>query len=997
MKWVKRILIGFGIIVVLVVAAAIIVPIVFKDDIKAAIDKEIAKSVNADVVFDVNNFSLTLFRNFPNVTAEIKELGVFNRAPFEGVPLFVIQRLDVEVNIKQLLFGDQLRLKGITLVEPQINIQVLADGKANYDIAYPSTDTVQTAEEPSQFSFGIDHWEIVKGSVVYDDKSMPYFLEIKGLNHTGSGDFTQDVFDFKMHTVADTITTSYGDMELMTNKRAEMDITIAISEGMTKYTFKENMAKINDFEMNFDGWFKMNEKDYAMDLTFKSPENSFKSILSLVPGMYTKDFGKIETKGDLVFSGFAKGTYSDKQMPAFNLALQVKDAMFKYPDLPTAINNINMDLLVDNKTGVIENTVVDLKKLHLDFGSNPVDAKMLIANLKDYRMDASLAAKLNLAELNKMFPMKGLEMKGTYSINAKANGVYDSIKKIIPAVDVKMELANGYVKSSEFPLPIDELKVLATVKNTSGKMAETVINVSDFSLLMDGEKFAASLLLQNLDDYNWDLKANGGVDIEKMMKIFPVEGMTLAGKVKANLETKGKMSDVDAKRYDKLPTSGSASLTDFKFNSKDLPYGVTIAQSQMIFDPKKIELKNTVGTIGKSDFTVSGAVNNYIAYAFGQNETIKGNLDFTSALFDLNEFMTDTEETATTTDSASYGVIPVPQNIDFILRSSIKTVKMMDYTMTNAAGDVIVKDGIANLSGVKFNMLGGAFVVNGTYDSRDITHPKYNMGLKIDGMSMQQAASSFSMVKTYAPIAGLVNGNFSTDFQVAGELGKDMMPLMEKVTGAGLIKVAQATLSQSKLVSGVTALTKLDNSDQVTMKDVLMSAAISNGRLSVKPFDVKFGNYATKVAGSSGLDGSLDYTLKMNVPAGKLGSQLQGFASQYTGKTNTSSDIPVTIGVGGNYKDPVTKLLMADQKQQAKDVVASTIEQKKEEAKTAVVEAAKEQTKDALKQLTEGAKPKDVVNNLLKTDTTKKDSTKQAPVQQLQNKLNGLLKKKKNN
>jgi uncharacterized protein involved in outer membrane biogenesis len=998
MKWVKRILIGFGIIIVLVVAAAIIVPIVFKDDIKAAIDKEIAKSVNADVVFDVNNFSLTVFRNFPNVTAEIKELGVFNRAPFEGVHLFVVQRLDVEVNIKELLFGEQLRLKGITLVEPQINIQVLKNGKANYDITYPSTDTVQTTEEPGQFSFGIDHWEIVRGSVVYDDKSLPYFLEIKGLNHTGSGDFTQDVFDLTTHTLADTVTTSYDGMELLTNKRVEMDMVISISEDISKYTFKENTAKVNDFEMNFDGWFKMNEKDYGMDLTFKSPKTSFKSILSLVPGMYSKDFAGLETKGDLLFNGFAKGTYSDTQMPAFNLALQVKDAMFKYPDLPTAVNNINMDLLIDNKTGVIENTVVDLKKLHLDFGSNPVDAKMLISNLKDYRMDASLAAKLNLAELNKMFPMAGLEMKGTYSINAKANGVYDSIKKIIPAVDVNMELANGYVKSAEFPLPLEELKMVATVKNTSGKMAETVINVSDFSLLMDGEKFAATLLLQNLDDYTWDLKADGGVDIEKMTKIFPVEGMTLAGKVKANLETKGKMSDVDAKRYDKLPTSGSATLTDFKFSSKDLPYAVTIAQSEAVFDPKKIELKNTVGTIGRSDFTVSGAVNNYIGYAFGQNETIKGNLDFSSTLFDLNEFMTDTEETSATTDSASYGVIPVPQNIDFILRSSIKTVKMMEYTMTNAAGDVIVKDGIANLSGVKFNMLGGAFVVNGTYDSRDINHPKYNMGLKIDGMSMQQAASSFSMVKTYAPVAGLVNGNFSTDFQVAGELGKDMMPLMDKINGAGLVKIAQATLTQSKLVSGITALTKLENSDQVTLKDVLMSAAISNGRLSVKPFDVKFGNYATKVAGSSGMDGSLDYTLKMNVPAGKLGSQLQGFASQYTGNTNPTSEIPVTIGVGGKYDSPVTKLVMTDQKQAVKDVVASTVEQKKEEAKAVVVETAKEQTQDALKQLTEGAKPKDVVNNLLKGDTTKKDSTKQAPaVEQLQNKLNNLLKKKKNN
>ena len=80
MKLVKRILIGLVIFLVVLVGAAIVLPIVFKDDIKAAIDKAFAKNVNADIVFDVNNFSLSVFSHFPSVTAEIKELGVFNSA-----------------------------------------------------------------------------------------------------------------------------------------------------------------------------------------------------------------------------------------------------------------------------------------------------------------------------------------------------------------------------------------------------------------------------------------------------------------------------------------------------------------------------------------------------------------------------------------------------------------------------------------------------------------------------------------------------------------------------------------------------------------------------------------------------------------------------------------------------------------------------------------------------------------------------------------------------
>ena len=416
-KGLKWLLIIFGAFVVLFLAVAIIVPAVFKDDIKALLEKEVAKSVNADVVFE--DFDLSFFSNFPNITASLDNLGVMNRAPFEGEMLFATEKFEVEVNLADMLFSDAMQVKGISLIRPVINVIVLKDGRANYDIAIPSEDTTAT-EEPSEFSFGIDHWEIVDGDVSYDDQSLNMLLTLGGLNHSGSGDFTQDVFDMKTKTVADSVSTSFEGVEYLTNKKVDIDATLNISEEYSKYTFKDNTAKVNDFAMHVDGWLKLNENDMEMDLAFNTPENSFKSLLSLVPGVYTENFYDIKTEGELAFNGSAKGKYSETQLPAFNLALMVKDAMFHYPNLPTAVSNINLDLLVDNKDGKMENTIIDLKKMHLDFGSNPVDARARITKFYPTNVDAELKGKLNLAELNKMFPMEGLEMKGPFSNNAMA-------------------------------------------------------------------------------------------------------------------------------------------------------------------------------------------------------------------------------------------------------------------------------------------------------------------------------------------------------------------------------------------------------------------------------------------------------------------------------------------------------------------------------------------------------------------------------------------------
>jgi hypothetical protein len=412
----------------------------------------------------------------------------------------------------------------------------------------------------------------------------------------------------------------------------------------------------------------------------------------------------------------------------------------------------------------------------------------------------------------------------------------------------------------------------------------------------------------------------------------------------------------------------------------------------MNFDPRQINLKELNGTIGKSDFSVNGSVLNYIGYVLGKGETIRGVVNFNSKLLDLNEFMTDGEETES--DTSSYGVIPVPNNIDFVLHSSVGRARFMDFNITDASGDIVVKDGIANLRGLKFKMLGGSFAMNGTYDPRDLAHPKYDVDVKVESLSIQQAAQSLTLVRTYAPIAGLVQGNFSTDFKLSGELTQTMMPNLGTVNAEGLIRIAQAALTQSKLIAGVTSLTKLDNTDQVTLRDVLMSATITNGRLSVKPFDVRIGDYKTSVAGSTGLDGSINYTLTMNVPAGKVGSQLQSFINKNTGSNNPTDVVPVTIALGGAYDNPQFRLIADEQKDQVKEAVASAA---KEQAGKAIGEAVKGTEAEELVKGILGGGKKDSTAAGAATDTAS-TATKPDVKEQIQNearkKIQDLLKRK---
>src|SRR6476659_2586344 len=114
----KKILIVIAIIFLLIIAAAILIPILFKDKIVAKAKEEINKSLNAKVNF--SNFSLTLIKSFPNLTFCMDAFCITGINEFEGDTLTSIKSLEVKLNIWDVIGGSQMKIKSISLDQPYI-------------------------------------------------------------------------------------------------------------------------------------------------------------------------------------------------------------------------------------------------------------------------------------------------------------------------------------------------------------------------------------------------------------------------------------------------------------------------------------------------------------------------------------------------------------------------------------------------------------------------------------------------------------------------------------------------------------------------------------------------------------------------------------------------------------------------------------------------------------------------------------------------------------
>src|SRR5437667_2439977 len=122
----KGLLIFLGVIVFLLVALAVL-PYFFKDQIKAKIDSEIAKSVDAQIKFD--DYSLSFFRHFPNLTVSLDKISMVGiKEGFKGDTLFSANSFRAAVDVMSVISGDKIAVKGIYLDKPYILTKFTKDG-----------------------------------------------------------------------------------------------------------------------------------------------------------------------------------------------------------------------------------------------------------------------------------------------------------------------------------------------------------------------------------------------------------------------------------------------------------------------------------------------------------------------------------------------------------------------------------------------------------------------------------------------------------------------------------------------------------------------------------------------------------------------------------------------------------------------------------------------------------------------------------------------------
>ena len=705
-------------------------------------------------------------------------------------------------------------------------------------------------ESASAFSFRLRKFSIKNGNITYLDMPGEMKVSLGGFNLFLGGNFSSGRTTFDLQTIANNLTYTSNGISYLNRVEAGLNASISADLENQIYSFQENEMLLNDLALRLDGQLDLSEVNPFVKIGFETVDNSFKSIISLIPSIYQNEFKVFQTEG-------------------------------------------------------------------------------------------------------------------TFSVSGRLDGHYIEADSIYPDLHLNLDVENAMASHSDYPASMEDIDIALELSLSGRNMDSSTVNIDNFSFKLSGNPFKTNLYVRT-PVTNPEIKGLiiGRVNVSDFLGVLPFEGHIMSGNLDADLKFDFNMADVEEENYENIEARGRLYMQDFEWSNPDIPVPVFIEEGELLFSPSFLDLTKLDIKIGSSDFHAEGKLDNYLLYYF-KDQDLSGSFNLQSNLVDLNELIPESDQDSIQeTDSTEVSTLVIPKNIDFNAFTSIDKLIQGNMELTDLNGRVLVNNGRLILDGLNMKLLQGVIQASGEYNTSDSLSPYLSMNVSAEKLDIPTAFNNFNTVQAFAPFAKNLNGMVSANLFYTGKMSKDLKPILNSISGEGKLQSKEVQILNSKAFDQLKKLTKLNKDFTNTFEDINTSFGIKDGRVVISPFDVKVGNIPANFSGDHGLDHTLNYLVKMQVPRKELGAGANALIDEMSKSASLlgipftpGEFIPVNLKITGSFLEPQVNLLGAGAgnagipiKDVVKEGLKQEVEVQKEKLEKEIRNVASEEADKIIKQ-----------------------------------------------
>lgn len=625
-----------------------------------------------------------------------------------------------------------------------------------------------------------------------------------------------------------------------------------------------------------------------------------------------------------------------------------------------------------------------INQLPLEFdGFIQMAEKAQIYDLKFKTPTSSFTNFLGLIPAAYASSLDGVKTTGDFTVVGFAKG--ELTDTTVPKFNIAIASNNASFQYPNLPKSVQNIVIDTKIINETGILNDTYVNLDKLSFRIDQDVFSAKANIKNITvNPIVDAALKGTINLANLSKAYPIKmDKPLAGILKADVTTNFDMASVEKSQYQNIKNAGTMSLSGFKYTDENNK-SMNISTALVEFNPSKINLKQFDATTGKSDISINGVLENFYGFMFKKQE-LRGNFNMSSNQLAVDDFMTSGEpaKEETKTPAKPAEAMKIPAFLNCTLNAKATTVLYDNLKLKDVSGKLIIKDEKAQLENFKTSIFGGTIGLTGAVSTKSKV-PTFDMNLGFNQVDIAQTFTQLDMMKKIAPIAGIINGKLNSTIKLNGNLdAKELTPDLKSLSGDLLGQLLSTTVNSknSTVLNSLTSNIKFLDANKLNLNDLKMALTFDDGKVNVKPFDIKYQDIKITVGGTHGFDQNMNYNLKLDVPAKYLGTEANALIAKLSPSDAAKLDnIPITAMLTGNFSNPK---ISTDMKTAVTNLTTQLVNQQKEKltqkGTSALTDLINKNTK--AKDTTQAAK-------------TEKEQKTQEATKKASDLINGLFKKK---
>lgn len=954
------ILIAFGILIA--------IPLFFQDRLAESFKTEINKELNA--VVDFNTVSVSLIKSFPNINLSINDLSIVGKSPFEGETLYTAKNTALVLDVMSVIKGElPYKVKKILLEEPLINVIINEEGKANYDITESSkSDAAETS--PASYSLRLDLYQISNGQIKYVDEVNKTSVLLSSLNHVGEGDLTQDIIDLHTETDIKKAIVNYQGIRYLNGQSIDSNMDFHIDLAKEEYTFDKNQLKINGLTLENEGLVKMNGSNTFIDMNFKAPSNNVKELLSLIPSLYSNEFSSIEASGVTDIRGFVKGNLTDNSYPSFNVNTTITDGRFNHPDLPSALEKLNIDFSASSSTADVSDLAIAVPTFSFAMNDNSLNGSLDIKDaytdpliILDCKGDVDLAL---LTPFLSDYDIKQLDGELHTDINLQSkysdieNNQYSNV-----AFDGHIESEDIKISYASYPdVQISNSKIELNPKKIT--IPNTTITTKSSDIDLQGAIIDPLAYLSNSKQSKVDINVKSNrLNLNEWSSTEPATGST---------------TELSAT----MPSSSSPLeniLLNYKASIKEImyeDYNLKNFESKGTISADAVTLQNIELRLDESNIKGTGDFSNVHNYLYS-DEPLRGKANLSVDKIDFNQYLSDSEQSSGS--DSEIEIIKVPKDLDLSVLLSAGQIIYDKYDLRRNEASLALQDESVTLNYYRTETLGGGVSLAGNYNSKGLEKPAFDLRYDIKEMDFQQAFKKSISIQTLAPIIEYIKGTFNSDMKINGVFGKNMTPEFSDISADGFLETIEGVIEGFPALETVAQKLGVNEIRRYEIKDSRNWFEIKDGAINIEETNFSKADMNFTAGGKHYIDQRMDYTIAAEIPRSKLGENAvsSGVQSGINWIESQAKKVGADISVGdfvyfdikiqGSIKNPSVKIIPTGAggkslkdtaketaKKEIEDIKDRAIDKVTEEANKKKDEYAEKAKEEANKKIDEGVK-----------------------------------------